>query len=182
MQALFARIRWRLVGWNMLILGLILVLLGGSVYVALSRSLLDEVDRNLVSRSDQAMPFLFPDRRPDNAGPGGPPRRGPQGYSGGVFFLALLPDGTVLANPQQVGTTELPWPDAGTQTFATIQLSDGDMARVALRRMPDGGLLVTGQSLQAEQTALHSLVLVLVGGGGLGLLLLLAAAWFLSGR
>ena len=27
MQALFARIRWRLVGWNMLILGLILGLL-----------------------------------------------------------------------------------------------------------------------------------------------------------
>jgi len=42
MQALFARIRWRLVGWNMLILGLILVLLGASVYVALSRSLLDD--------------------------------------------------------------------------------------------------------------------------------------------
>ncbi len=187
MQALFARIRWRLVGWNMLILGMILVLLGGSVYAALSRSLLDEVDRNLLSRSDQAMPFLFPDRRPDGAGPGGPPggggpRRAPQGYSGGVFFLALLPDGSVLANPQQVNTTELPWPETGTPAFATIQLGDGDMARVVLRRMPDGGMLVTGQSLQAEQTALHSLVLVLVGGGGLGLLLSLAAAWFLSGR
>src|SRR6266567_170116 len=173
----------------MLILGLILVLLGASVYVALSRGLLDEVDRNLLSRSDQAMPFLFPDRRPDGAGPGGPPggggggpRRAPQGYSGGIFFLALLPDGTVLANPQQVNTTELPWPEAGMTAFATIQLGDGDMARVVLRRMPDGGLLVTGQSLQAEQTALHSLVLVLVGGGGLGLLLSLAAAWFLSGR
>src|SRR5216683_638688 len=189
MQALFARIRWRLVGWNMLILGLIVVLLGTSVYVALSRSLLDEVDRNLLSRSDQALPFLFPDRRPDGGGPGGPPggggggpRRAPQGYSGGVFFLALLPDGSVLANPQQVNTTELPWPETGTPAFATIQLGDGDMARVVLRRMPDGGMLVTGQSLQAEQTALHSLVLVLVGGGGLGLLLSLAAAWFLSGR
>jgi two-component system sensor histidine kinase CiaH len=188
-QGLFARIRWRLVGWNMLILGLILVLLGGSVYVALSRSLLDEVDRNLLSRSDQAMPFLFPDRRSDNAGPGGPggppgggPRRAPQGYSGGVFFLALLPDGSVLANPQQVNTTELPWPETGAPAFATVQLGDGDMARVVLRRMPDGGMLVTGQSLEAEQTALHSLVLVLVGGGGLGLLLSLAAAWFLSGR
>src|SRR5207302_2474481 len=83
---------------------------------------------------------------------------------------------------QQVNTTELPWPEVGTQNFATIQLSDGDMARVVLRRMPDGGLLVTGQSLEAELTALHSLVLVLVGGGGLGLLLSLAAAWFLSGR
>jgi signal transduction histidine kinase len=180
-QALFARIRWRLVGWNILILGLILVLLGGSVYVALSRSLLDEVDRNLFSRSEQAIPILFPRQRPDEAGPGGP-RRGPQGYSGGVFYLALLPDGSVLANPQQVTTTELPWPETREPAFATLQLGDGDMARVVLRRMPDGGLLVTGQSLDPEQTALHSLVLVLVGGGGLGLLLSLAAAWFLSGR
>jgi signal transduction histidine kinase len=180
-QALFARIRWRLVGWNILILGLILVLLGGSVYVALSRSLLDEVDRNLLSRSEQAIPSLFPSRRPDSAAPGSP-RRGPQGYSGGVFYLALLPDGSVLANPQQVSMIELRWPETRDPTCATVQLADGDMARVVLRRMPDGGMLVTGQSLAPEQTALRSLVLVLVGGGGLGLLLSLFAAWFLSGR
>ena len=82
-------------------------------------------------------------RRPDGAGQGGPPgggggpRRAPQGYSGGIFFLALLPDGTVLANPQQVNTTELPWPDTGTPAFATVQLGDdsdqparGDVIRV----------------------------------------------------
>jgi signal transduction histidine kinase len=185
-QGLFARIRWRLVGWNMLILGAILALLGTSVYVALSRSLLDEVDRNLLSRSEQAIPVLFPPRRADVGpgslgGPGGP-RRGPEGYSGGVFYLALLPDGSVLANPQQVTTNDLPWPDTREATYATIQLGDGDQARVVLRRMSDGGMLVTGQDLEPEQTALHSLVLVLVGGGGLGLLLSLAAAWFLSGR
>jgi two-component system, OmpR family, sensor histidine kinase CiaH len=181
-QGLFARIRWRLVGWNMLILGLILVLLGTSVYAALSRSLLDEVDRNLFSRSEQAGPVLFSPRgRPGEPGPGGP-RRGPEGYSGGVFYLALLPDGSVLANPQQVSTNDLTWPQSREPTFATIQLGDGDMARVVLRRQPNGGLLVVGQSLDPEQTALRTLVLVLVGGGGLGLLLSLAAAWFLSDR
>jgi two-component system, OmpR family, sensor histidine kinase CiaH len=185
MQGLFARIRWRLVGWNMLILGLILVLLGTSVYAALSRSLLDEVDRNLFSRSEQAIPILFPpQRRPGEQGPGGPggARRGPEGYSGGVFYLALLPDGSVLANPQQVTTSDLPWPQTREPAFATIQLGDGDRARVVLRRTPDGGMLVVGQSLDPEQTALRTLLLVLVGGGGLGLLLSLAAAWFLSGR
>ena len=182
MQGLFARIRWRLVGWNILILGLILALLGASVYAALSRSLMDEVDRNLLSRSEQAIPLLFLPRRPD-APPGpGVPRRGIEGYSGGVFFLALGPDGSVLSNPQQVTTTDLAWPQTREPMFATIQLGDGDPARVVLRRMPDGGLLVTGQSLEPEQTALHSLLLVLVGGGGLGLLLSLAAAWFLAGR
>jgi two-component system, OmpR family, sensor histidine kinase CiaH len=181
-RVLFARIRWRLVGWNMLILGLILVLLGTSVYAALSRSLLDEVDRNLFSRSEQAIPLLFaPPRRPGDQGPPGP-RRGPEGYSGGVFYLALLPDGSVLANPQQVTTSDLPWPATRDPMYATIQLGDGDQARVVLRRTPDGGMLVVGQSLSPEQTALRTLVLVLVGGGGLGLLLSLAAAWFLSGR
>ena len=181
MQALFARIRWRLVGWNILILGLILVLLGASVYVALSRSLMDEVDRNLVSRSEQAIPFLFFPRRPDDVGPG-LPRRGIEGYSGGTFYVGLKPGGTVLSNPQNVTLPELKWPQTSQPVFTTIQLGDGDQARVVLRRMPDGGLLVTGQSLSPEQTALHSLLLVLVGGGGIGLLLSLAAAWFLSGR
>jgi two-component system sensor histidine kinase CiaH len=191
-HGLFARIRWRLVGWNMLILGLILVLLGASVYIALSRSLLDEVDRNLFSRSEQAGPVLFSPRNragePGSGGPGGGgpglggPRRGPEGYSGGTFYLALLPDGTVLANPQQVTTSDLVWPQSREPTFATIQLGDGDLARVVLRRQPDGGMLVVGQSLEPEQTALRTLLLVLVGGGLLGLLLSLAAAWFLSGR
>lgn len=181
MQALFGRIRWRLVGWNMLILGLILVLLGTSVYVALGRSLLDEVDRNLLSRSEQAIPVLFLPPRHEEIGPG-VPRRGIEGYSGGVFFLAFGPGGTVLSNPQNVTLPELPVPQTPQPTFTTIQLTDGDEARVVLRRMPDGGMLVTGQSLSPEQTALHTLLLVLVGGGGLGLLLSLAAAWFLSGR
>jgi signal transduction histidine kinase len=181
-QGLFARIRWRLVGWNIVILVLILGLLGSSVYVALSRSLLDEVDRTLLTQSEQALPFLFPPpRRVDEPGPGGP-RRGPEGYRGGVFILAFQPDGTVKANPQQVTTSELPWPQTRDPMFATIQLGDGDMARVVLRRTFDGGLLVVGQSLQPEQTALHSLLLVLVGGGGLGVLLSLGAAWFLAGR
>jgi hypothetical protein len=39
MNRLFLRIRWGLVAWSMLILGVILVLLGGAIYVAVERSL-----------------------------------------------------------------------------------------------------------------------------------------------
>jgi signal transduction histidine kinase len=187
-QIQFGRIRWRLVGWNTLILGLILALLGTSIYVALSRSLLAEVDRTLLTQSEQAIGVLFPPPRrgdepgggPGGGGPG--PRRGPEGYRGGAFFLALLPDGSVLANPQQVNTGELVWPQTREPTFATIELGDGALARVVLRRTFDGGLLVVGQSLEPEQSAMRWLLLVLVGGGGIGFLLSLAAAWFLSGR
>jgi signal transduction histidine kinase len=183
LKALIARIRWRLVGWNILILGLILALLGTSVYVAVARSLRDEVDRNLFNRSEQALPILFPPQHRDEFQQATPPIRRPtEGYSGGFFFIAFGPDRAVRANPQQVSTSELPWPNTNDPTLASVQLGDGGDARVLLRRMPDGGLLVTGQSLESEQTALHSLLLVLVGGGAIGLLLSLGAAWFLSGR
>ena len=202
MQSLIARIRWRLVGWNILILGLILAVAGASVYAAVRRSLLDEVDNNLLARSDQAMPLLFPHReqfsqtqtqpqtQPQtqtqaSAGdsPAVPLSRGPcQGYSGGYFCVALAPDGTVRANPQLLDTSALPSPDTLQPTFATLKISEDEQARVLLRRMPDGGLLVTGVSLAPEESALRLLLIVLVGGGALGLLVTMGAAWFLSGR
>jgi signal transduction histidine kinase len=65
--------------------------------------------------------------------------------------------------------------------IATVVL-DEEETRVVARRMPDGGTLYVGQSLQPEQAALHSLLLVLLGGGALGLLLSFGGAWILSGR
>ena len=47
MNRLFARIRWGLVAWSMLILGMILGLLGTAIYLAVERTMMDEVDRNL---------------------------------------------------------------------------------------------------------------------------------------
>ena len=187
MHGLFTRIRWRLVGWTMLILGLILVLLGTTVYAALSRSLTQEVDRNLELSSQQALPALLgPSDQPGQPGrPGGrPPLGGREGYRGGVFYLHLDPSGQVLANPQQVNITGLTWPVStgnGAPTLATITLND-DPTRVLVLRAPDADLLIVGQSLQPEQTALHFLLLVLVAGGGLGLLMVLGGAWFLAGR
>ena len=198
MQTLITQIRWRLVGWNILILGLILALAGTGVYAAASRSTLGEVDSALLARSEQAVPILFPGPRREEfgqpgaaaqgqtgggpGGPGGPGRRVCEGYSGGIFCIALSPDGQVRANPQQVSAPDLLWPATPEPTFKTIQLGDGDNARVLLRRMPDGGLLITGTSLEPAEAALHSLLLVLIGACGLGLLLSVAAAWFLSGR
>jgi signal transduction histidine kinase len=197
-QRLITRIRWRLVGWNLLTIGLFLVVASAGVYAAASRSLLGEVDRVLLARSEQAVPILFPGPRREElgqpggsqgsggqgaqGGQGGPGRRACEGYSGGIFCVALGPDGQVRANPQQVSVSDLPWPTTADPTFTTVSLNDGDQARVLLRRMPDGGLLITGTSLDQEESARQALLLVLVGACGLGLLLSLAAAWFLSGR
>jgi signal transduction histidine kinase len=177
MNRLFNNIRWRLVGWTMLILGVILLALGMIVYIAVARSLRDEVDRTLLQASANALPNLF-------GPPGGrrpPPEQ--QGYRGGIFYLGLLPDGTVLANPQQVNVAELTWlaPDFREATISTTTLN-GEPTRVVARRAPDGGTILVGESLVPEESALHSLLLVELAGGGLGLLLSFAGAWFLSGR
>ena len=179
MERLFSRIRWRLVGWTLLILGLILGVLGTTVYAAVGRSLADQVDRNLASRAEQALPVLF-----GPPSPGGRGRfEGREGYRGGVFYLAIGPEGQVFANPQQVNldTDAVPTPAGRRPVFGTIELN-GEPTRVFVRPMPDGGKLVVGQSLAPEQNALQSLLLILVAGGGLGLLLSFAGAWFLAGR
>jgi two-component system, OmpR family, sensor histidine kinase CiaH len=175
MRSLFARIRWRLVGWTMLIVGIILLLLGGVVYFSLQRSLLEQVDRNLAQRAEALIPpLLQPDRR----------FQGAEGFRGGVFYVAFGPDGRVMGNPQQVdieAAAALPTPETRMLEFDTMEIN-GEPARVAIRRMPDGGKLVVGQTLQPELAALQSLLLVLAAGGVIGLLLSLAGAWFLAGR
>ena len=101
---MFTRIRWRLTAWTMLVLVLILLVLGTAVYAAAERSLLEQVDRTLAERSDIEGRAFGAIMR------GGPPQR--EGYRGGVFYLALQPDGSVLANPQRVDLqgVELPAP------------------------------------------------------------------------
>ncbi len=172
MNRLFTGIRWRLVAWSMVILGTILVLLGTTIYVAVARSLIDEVDRNLIGRSEAAGPQLFSPRRGEYR----------EGYSGGVFVIGLLGSGEVL-NPQRVNFDSADWPKPeGRQTIIDTITLDGDPTRVVARRQPDGGVLYVGQSLEPEVAALRSLLLVLFGGGALGLLLSFAGAWILSGR
>jgi two-component system, OmpR family, sensor histidine kinase CiaH len=176
MNRLFARIRWRLVAWSMLILGTILVLLGTTIYVAVARSLRDEVDRNLFSRSEQALPMLLPPRG------GRLPEGFREGYRGGTFVFGVRGNGEVL-NPQQVDYSSVVWPTpAERQAVIETIVIDGAPTRVVARSQPDGGVVYVGQSLEPENAALHSLLLVLLSGGGLGLLMSFAGAWILSGR
>src|SRR3990170_4366317 len=130
---MFTRIRWRMVGWSMLVLGLVLVVLGTVVYLLLSNGLMDEVDRNLTSRAEEigASDREFGEHAT---------RLGHEGYSGGLFYLAVDTTGRVLADPQGVSLASLGFPEnlpsGDAPVYKTITL-DGDPTRLYLRQRLD---------------------------------------------
>ncbi len=176
---MFIGIRRRLVGWNVLVLALILALVGVVVYASLASSLMAEVDRNLASRSDGLLTNL------EEAGEH--LRLGPDGYSGGFFFLLMGPDGQILANPQQVDASSLNLEtQTGTSPYYETLTAAGEPTRLFIRplllKRSVPVVLVVGQSLVPEQQTLQRLLIVLLIAGGAGLLLSLGGAWFLAGR
>ncbi len=177
---MFIGIRRRLLGWNLLVLGLILIAVGIAVYIMLSHSLIAEVDRNLASRSDAAGSALHDQDERDLA-------LGREGYNGGVFYLIASDTGQIIANPQSVNLTDLPSSLVRNplQPFHTIEVgNDTDRVHVSPIDVRGGStaLLVVGQSLAPEQRALHRMLLGLLIGGGIGLGLSLLGASFLAGR
>lgn len=180
MNALFTRIRWRLVGWNLLVFSLLLAAVSMLVYISLSRSLLDAVDRGLASRADEVAANL---REFDHGGL----ELGREGYRGGFFYMVIDFDGRILANPQGVSLTgSLPRLDFSSgPRYETLDVQ-GEPARVYIRplrlRRPLPVAIVVGQNIAPEQQALNRLLLVLLAGGSGGLLLALGGAWFLAGR
>lgn len=180
MNALFTRIRWRLVGWNLLVFSLLLAAVGMLVYISLSRSLLDAVDRGLASRADEVAANLREFDHDDL-------ELGREGYRGGFFYMVVDFNGRILANPQGVSLTgPLPRLDFSSgPRYETLDVQ-GEPARVYIRplrlRRPLPAAIVVGQNIAPEQQALNRLLLVLLAGGSGGLLLALGGAWFLAGR
>src|SRR5690349_12046740 len=99
-----------------------------------------------------------------------------------MFVFGVRGSGEVL-NPQQIDYTNVEWPTPADRqvVIETVMLEDSP-TRVVARGQPDGGVLYVGQNLEPEESAMRTLLLVLLGGGGLGLLLSFLGAWILSGR
>jgi two-component system sensor histidine kinase CiaH len=173
-----AHIRWRLVGWSVLVLGAILLVLGAILYTSLTRSLMDVVDSSLETSSRTAQVEISETAETDLVR---------AGYQGGLFFLLLGSSEIVLANPQQVEVTSFPVDVLGDPTtrFATVDLPTGAV-RIYVLGLPQPGFplatLVVGQSLAPEREAESRLLLILLLGGGVGLLMSFVGAWFLADR
>src|SRR5262249_44769902 len=122
-------IRWRLVGWNVAVFGVILLIVGGTTYAYAARRLPDEVDRDLAGRAAFAFTQRSVDREEILAGQ--------SGYRGGDFFLSIGPSGDVLDNPQQVPVPALPpiASDTLDASFTTVQVN-GEPIRLYIRPLP----------------------------------------------
>jgi signal transduction histidine kinase len=177
---LFARIRWRLVGWTVLVFGLIVIVVGASTYLFLSNSLLAEVDRNLATQVESVEQRMLDERTGDL-------HLDREGFRGGYFYVILDLRGNALANPQLIDTRALTYlaPIGRAPAYASISLS-GDPVRVCVRPLDDrlgsGPILIVGQSLTPEIEALEGVMRVLFVVGAGGLLLTIAGGWFLAGR
>ncbi|MCZ7568291.1 MAG: ATP-binding protein [Ardenticatenaceae bacterium] len=178
---MFNRVRWGLVGWNVLVLWLILTLAGALVYVSLARSLIGEVDRDLLRRSNAIVMAITHERSEGRIRPR------PEIMRGAVFSLLLGPDGRVLENPENLTFPPEIVGLSGNKLprYATIVV-DGEPARLYIQPLPGPqfgpALFVIGQSIAAEESALHQLVLILATVSGTGLLVSILGAWFLAGR
>jgi signal transduction histidine kinase len=179
MSWLLRPIRWRLVGWSVAILAVILFVFGATIYVSMARSLMAEVDRGLMLNSQAAQASVE-----ELAETG---RLDAQGYHGGTFYLVISQDGAVLANPQQVTVQNLPvfaLPPEGGQ-FSTMQLDD-QRTRLYTRSLRIKGLppsiLIVGEDVEPEDATLQRLLLALLIGGGSALALSLGGGWLLAGR
>ncbi len=176
---MFGGTRWRLVGWSVLVVGIILASVGAILYLVLTRALMDSVDSSLSSTSQIAEVELHEtDVRADEA------QR--QGYRGGLFYLVMDTSGMILENPQQVDVQSLPdFSRVSDPEFYTIDLV-GRPVRVYARPIggpaSEGIVLVLGQSLEAVDAAAQRLLQVMLAGGAIGLLLSFFGAWFLADR
>ena len=168
-----------MVGWSILVLGLVLLAIGGVLYLSLSRTLMLTLDAQLEAAGQSARMELL-----ESGGIGDLQR---DGYQAGVLYVVLASDGSVVANPQQVDVQALPAGLVTTQlpAFETTSIG-GDAIRLygqqVVKPSGDWVTLVVGQSLAPEYAAAQQLLLTLFVCGAVGLLFSFAGAWFLAAR
>lgn len=176
MNPMLARIRWRLVGWSVLVIVVVLAIAGTAVYAAAAAGLRDQIDRDLEARANAILSGGLIET--DTTG------LGPEGYHGATFSLLVGPRGEVLANPQRLDAADIRRLTGGQTGFRDVTL-DEEPARVLVRALPVGrasAFLVVGRSIEAERAALARLLVTLVVSGIGALVLALVGASFLAGR
>lgn len=192
---MFDRARWRLTLWFTGVLAVILLFIGGSVYLVARQQSLSGVRNDLQTQSEAALGGGQQTGRPlvDSA----VILRALSAT--GAFYVFVNDDGEVVQASDIVDaqTINLPPPEdyvgeavdeRGVYKGASTQ--NGDQLRVYIRRAfaRDGplasqaGYLMIGRSIEPELQALRRLSLILVASAIIGLLLASYGGFWLAGR
>jgi signal transduction histidine kinase len=209
-RSLFARMRLRLVGWNLAVLCAILVVVAAAVYVSQSRALAAQVDAQLISQSDRELASgrAVEDLAEAAKGAAATGASGSPGaeeasepyeadVSPNLFSLLLDAQGHLVRRPGDVHAAGLPdltaaWPvlrGTTSSTLVTVETSSrGAKQTFRLYTVPvrrNGqivGVLQVGTSLAPRYAELGTFLQLLAVMGGLGLFLAAAGSLFLAGR
>lgn len=103
-----------------------------------------------------------------------------------VFFLVTDANGSLLSNPRNVDTDDLPLAEMSSNAAAerdlqNIHTDDGHF-RFATAELGADRFLHVGRSLESRDTQLRTLSTVLAAGGGAGMIFALLGGLFVSGR
>jgi signal transduction histidine kinase len=201
---MFGKARLKLTLWYAGALALILLLLGSAAWVAVRRSLNEDIDDSLreaqalLLGQPDALPRAEPDPEPgdeDEDGNGDeededhdtPP---PQALAlpSDVFDVVTDEEGVVFENPRSVNLEgvdfheaaehagpEGDWSEQGAGPYRLLSLRADGFAGVPAARVH------FGRSLEARDRQLNDLLTILLAGGAGGLALALAGGWLVAG-
>lgn len=172
---MFRSLRLRMAASHAAVLTLILVLLGGTAYLALAGTLdrsattdLEAAARAQADRIVEAQTLLPP---PDSDIPS----------ATAVRTAVFGASGEVVGEPQDVPSWIRPYPNAVTD----LRIAGERVRVVTLNVASSAGTVATvvsGRSLAPEDRLLHRLRLLLVAGGAVAILVSMGAGWLLAGR
>ena len=160
------------------LVGLLLVGLGGLIYLRLEADLRAAADDGLLTRAQE----LLDD-------PGSGPTIDPSPSEvGDIFAQIIVADGTVIAATPGIGAGTFV-PGAGTGRVGALRYTERRittpdepmLARVLELPTPDGGLIVTGVAFDDQREILDQLLTLLAIGGVAAVALAGAVGWLVAG-
>ena len=183
----FGRIRWRLVAWNLVVLGLVLAVTIGAALLTETRARAAAVDNELRLGAEREVAAF--DHEGDDDSEGDSRRRLESGSDLFVFWLDGR--GQIVRNSQQINLAGLP--DAGAVRAALggrETLADRDVGGVSVRLLTVPvyrdrrvvGVVQVGKPLAGGQQELTQLTTILLLTGAAGLALSAFGSLFLADR
>lgn len=172
---MFRSLRVRMAASHAAVLAVILILLGGGGYLALSRSLDDAATRQLLGAARGQESRILEAGRPVPAPDTDVPSSDVVRI--GVFDSGGRPVGEAPEYPS--------WLHPNTKTIEDGRVAGEDIRVVTLSVTVEGtpiATVVAGRSLSAEERVLHRVRALLVIGGALAIVASLFTGWWLAGR